>query len=529
MTKILFISLNDLNATGVRMMSAALKQRGHESHIVFLQKNGFPIQRNKRYAKVSKIIEKDDWIGVDKYGKNFSYAKGPVLSDYEKKSLVALIEEINPDVIGISVTTPNAKKAKEVSSLLKKNYPASVLIWGGPHPTIQPREALNHCDFACIGEGEKTILEIADKIDRKEDLTLINNLCYLKDNQLVKNPLNPLIDNLNELPFKDISPANKYLIEENSLIRNFGGFSYSNYYHINTSRGCPFACSYCCEKFFKGLYPNEGFLRRRSPLNVIMELKKAKEMLNLKIVHFEDEIFSLDLDWLKEFKQLYKKEIDLPFLCYIYGLGGIDEQLKILKEMGLFYTCLALQSGSERINRDIFKRYLKKEEYIKIAKILKSLNIAFSVDVITYNPAEEEKDLQDTLEILSQLPKPFDLCLNHLYALGGTEIKTLLGQYGNKNPLPNKIFDYYGRLFWLATTSEGQKIINILGKKKIFRIYPFLITYLFIIVTSFKNIDWICVNFLDRTLGITGLFLNKNFPKLYSFLKKLKSQKNEKQ
>ena len=524
MAKILFISLNDINATGIRTMSSVLKQKGHESHIVFLQKNGFPATKTRRYAKVSRVIEDDDWVGIDKYGRDFSYAKGPKLNDFEKKSLIALIPEISPDVIGISVTTPNKKRAIEVSDLLKKNYPSIVLIWGGPHPTIQPEDALNYCDFACVGEGEKTILEIADKIDKKEDLNPVNNLCYLKDNLLTKNPLYPPIKDLDELPFKDILPTNKYLIEKNLLIRNFNGFNHSNHYHILTSRGCPFACSYCFEEFFRRLYSNEKFLRRRSPANVIMELKAAREKIDFKIVHFEDEIFSLDLNWLWEFKELYKKEIDLPFICYIYGLGGIDEQLKILKEMGLFSTCLALQSGSERINRDIFNRYFRKEEYVETAKMLKLLKIGFYVDVITYNPIENEQDLQCTLEVLSRLPKPFDVCINHLYILEGLKIKTSIENYKNEEKPPNETFNYYCRLFWLTMTNRGQKILNLIKEKRIFRNHPFLITCLYVtIVLLPKRINSIYLKSIDRRIGMMGIFLNKNFPRLYSLLRKLKN------
>ncbi len=477
MAKVLFISLNDINATGIRLMSAILKREGHESHILFLQRNGFPATKTKMYVKPSKVVNSESWVGTNKYGKKFSFATGPELIEYEKNTLINLVKKISPDLIGISVTSPNKKRAIEVSYILKKNYPSITLIWGGPHPTINPKESLNYCDFVCIGECEKTIVDIAKNIDIKKELNSINNLCYLKNDDLIRNPLNRLIDNLDELPFKDISSENKYMIEKDTLISDFKEFSYSKKYHTITARGCPFNCSYCCEDFLKKQYPGERFLRRRSPLNVIMELKKAKEILDFKEIQFEDDVFSLDINWLKEFKEYYIKEINFPFFCFIFPLKGLNNQLKILKETGLTSTCLALQSGSERINKDIFFRAFNKEVYIEVARMLKKLNINFYVDVITYNPAEKEKDLRDTLDVLSNLPVPYYLNVNHLYSLEGTKIKDALNIYKAEDRLSDKLFDYYSLLFYLTTTYVGHKILCLVKKNKIFKKNPFLITY----------------------------------------------------
>jgi radical SAM superfamily enzyme YgiQ (UPF0313 family) len=251
-----------------------------------------------------------DWVGVNRQGQCFRYCRGSQISEKERSLLLSLIEEIRPDAIGMSVTTPFRKPAAEIAALIKRRFDVPI-IWGGPDPTISTEDCLAHCDFACIGEGEKTIVDIASALDRDRDLRDVNNLAYLADGRCVRNPIHPLIHDLNSIPFKDIDPRGKFLIENDALVSDFPEISYShNYnYHLFSARGCPHSCSYCCEDWYKKLYHKQIFLRRRSVANVIRELKIARDVVDYKHVQFEDEVFSYDQKWLLEFRDAYKKEI----------------------------------------------------------------------------------------------------------------------------------------------------------------------------------------------------------------------------
>ena len=366
-----------------------------------------------------------------------------------------MIKEIRPDLIGFTVTTPLKRGCGEISKLIKSSYNIPI-VWGGPDPTIDPESSLDYCDFVCVGEGEKTIADIATRIDSKRDIKEARNLVYRENGKFIRNPLYGLISDLDKLTFKDISPDNKILIDNNHLVRNFSEVSYTrNFrYHAISSRGCMFNCSFCCEEFYKKLYSPEKFLRRRSPSNVVRELKEARKIIHYKIVHFEDEIFSFDHDWLKEFKDIYKKEINVPIMCYIYPDQDIKRKLELLKEGGLIRTCLSLQSGSERINREIFNRPFNKYLFLETAQLLKTMGIDYYVDVITYNPFEDEEDLQATLDILNKLPKPSRLCVNKLYLSKGTKIYKLVKNLQDKKEnkiVSDRVFNYYSRLFWSTT------------------------------------------------------------------------------
>lgn len=228
----------------------------------------------------------------------------------------------------------------------------------------------------------------------------------------------------------------------------------------------------------KKLYSPQRFLRRRSPSNVIEELEEAKKIVNYQIVQFEDEVFSLNYEWLREFGEMYKKRIDAPFVCYIYPNKNIEKQLTLLKEIGLFSTCLALQSGSDRINKEIFNRPFNKKLYLETAHIIKRLDIEYYVDIITYNPFETRKDLQDTLNVLRQLPKPFVMYVNKLYPIKGTKIRDLIEDSKDRKrnkSVADRTFRHYTRLFFL-TTNRTSYVVYFAHKAIIFEYLPFLLT-----------------------------------------------------
>jgi len=470
MANILFISINNINAEGPRLMSANLKHNKHSCNIIFLKK-----------WVVYSSAKKDDWseeewAGINEKGKEFRYAKGKDISSVEKKILLDLISKIKPDIIGFSVNTMLRDRISDITTLIKENFDIPV-VWGGFESTVNPKVCLKYCDFVLIGEGDKAIIDIANSIDRKKPLKKVHNMAFLEKNKLIRNPLNSLTKDLNSLPYKDISPKGKFLVDNNTLISNFSELTYDGGYHIASSRGCLFKCTFCSEHFFKNLYSNELFFRKRSVKSVISELKNAAKSVNYNHVYFWEAIFSYNYNWILEFKNIYLKEINKPFFCNLYPNKNTYELLPLLKETGLNFACLALQTGSNRINKDIFQRYYDKKMFLKVANRLKELKIDFYVDVITYNPFEEEEDLKATLNLLEEIPKPFSLSVNKLNVMNGCKIKELIE---NKKPKisneKNKLFNYYARLFWLTNTSKHNSFfIKLFQRYKLFYKYPFLI------------------------------------------------------
>jgi radical SAM superfamily enzyme YgiQ (UPF0313 family) len=475
MANVTFVSLYDRNAYGLRLMSANLKQHGHKCHIIFLKR-----YNTEPTYKLDLEAGEYPWMGINKSGRTFKFASNSRITDKEFDLLRQTLEELQPDAIGLTVNTPLRFQAAKVTRFIKRHFAIPVL-WGGFDPTINTADCFELCDYACVGEGDQTILDVAERINAGRKFDDVCNLAFLRNGTVIKNQLHPLEKNLDNYPWRDNYPEGKYFIEDNRIVVNHSELTDKavGVYQAMSARGCPHQCSYCCESSFKKLYCGEKFLRRRSPEDIVAELAETKRQFLITSIHFEDEVFAIDIKWLEKFVPLYKKEIGLPFVAYIYPSHNIEHILKLLKSAGLRYCCLALESGSERINREVFQRVYNRDLLIHTARLCKELGIAFYTDVITYNPYEGEDDLRKTLEVLMEMGGGYRMAVNKLYVLPGTKIAEQMNRDGIKIEeleKKNLMFDYYCRLFWIASfTRHSRPIINMIDRARIFRYYPKLL------------------------------------------------------
>lgn len=470
MARIAFVSLYDRNANGIRLMSSNLKKHGHECHVVFLKR--YSMSWNSMDVEVGEY----PWMGVDKTGRVFKYASNSRISDTEFELLRQTIERLRPDMIGLTVNTPLRVQNHQVTRFLKQHFDIPV-VWGGYDPTVNAADCLELCDYACVGEGDQTILEIAQRIDQRRSFDDVCNLAYVRDGKVTYNRKAPAEQDLDSYPWRDNSPVDKYLIDDDAIVENYPVINDKEepIYQAMSARGCPYQCTYCCEATLKDLYQGEKFLRRRSPEDLIAELEHAKNTLRIDRIHFEDEIFAMNLKWLRQFAPLYKERIGLPFNAYIYPCRDIEGILTLLKDAGLKYCCLALESGSERINKQVFARVYDRELFLKTARLCKELDISFYTDVITYSPYEEEEDLKKTLDVLVEMGGGFNMCVNKLFVLPGTKMAERMIQDGLEigDSAKDPMFNYYCRLFWITSfTKYAKPIVWAIQKMRVYREHP---------------------------------------------------------
>lgn len=474
MATIAFVSLYDRNAYGLRVMSANLRKHGHECHIIFLKR----YDTNPTYQLDLEVGEYP-WMGIAKSGRVFKYASNSQISATELELLGQAIDRIRPQVIGMTVNTPLRVQAVKVTRYLKQRTSVPI-VWGGYDPTTNPQDCLRLCDYACIGEGDQAILEIARRLDEGRGFDDVGNLAFFKRGFPRTNPKYPAEQNLDNYPWRDDDAEYKYFIEDDRVVEQYDRVNDRprGVYQAMSARGCPYKCSYCCEATFKELYEGEKFLRRRSPEDIVAELAQAKQRFNLTKIQFEDEIFAMNLKWLNVFAPLYKRDVGLPFSAYIYPTRNIENILSVLKDAGLNYCCLALESGSERVNKQVFDRVYDRELFLHTAAVCKGLGLPFYTDVITYNPYEQEEDLQKTLDVLVDIGGGFDMCINKLFVLPGTKMAEHMKADGIAvgDASRDAMFNYYCRLFWISSmTSRSRSLVRTLQRVPVFRRHPTLL------------------------------------------------------
>ncbi|MBN1353092.1 MAG: cobalamin-dependent protein [Candidatus Omnitrophica bacterium] len=346
----------------------------------------------------------------------FKYGQGITNPGY-LKSLIELLGSLNPDVIGLSLMSIGFNAAKNLSSLLKKHFPDTPLVWGGIHPTLVPEESIKHCDMLIRGEGEEPFYELVSAAMDGKSAACIENL-WLKDNKrIIRNKLRPYMDNLDALPYPKIDWERTYVFERHRFrtvttkLYNKYGSMRGTFYDIIASRGCPYVCTYCSNCVLNELQESRGkVMRFRSIRNIIEELHYVKRTFpNTAGINFQDDAFgALDIGYLKEFAHYYKNEINIPFHIRIIPSMISEEKIKVLKEAGLASAVLGLQ-GSDRINRYVYKRDMSRKRFIEIARILRKYNIAGRYDIITRNPYSKKEDIVETINTLSAIPKPYFL------------------------------------------------------------------------------------------------------------------------
>lgn len=352
--------------------------------------------------------------------------------------------EIDPKLIGISLMSVEYSHACDLTKYLKNNFESMPIIWGGIHPTISPEGCLDYADYVCIGEGERTTLDFANAINKNENIKTIKNLCYRENGRIKKNPLYPLIENLDEIPSYDHIPINSFIQENKRILpldkklfkraARYLGTTYS----VISSRGCPFSCTYCCNNFISRLYESKK-VRRRSIWNIIPELKEAvDDNPEIEYINFQDDCFlACSNEYLREFCQAYKEKIRKPFIARSIPIYITRDKIKSLKDAGLAWISLGLQSGSDRTLKEIYKRKSLKADFLKAARIISDFNIAAFYDVILDNPFENEEDKLETVKTLIETPKPFYTQFLSLTFYLGTELYEKA-----KKECPEKIEDY---------------------------------------------------------------------------------------
>jgi len=342
------------------------------------------------------------------------------------------VATFNPDFIGYSIMTGDEKLYDEVNLKLKSKL-KFFSIAGGPHPTFFP-EFFEESSFdaICRGEGEEAIqLFLENPTYSKNPNLWIKN----KEKEIIKNPLQPLIKDLDEIPFPDRAiVANCYQIQETPIR------------HFIASRGCPFDCTYCFNKSFSELYEGKGKrVRFRSVSNLIEEIEQTM-LLNpsTKLNYFQDDTFTLDDNWLKEFSEAYQKRIGRPFHCHVRANTLTEEKVEYLRKAGCYSVHFAIETGNDDLRNEILNRGMGKEHIFKAVTLLKKAGIKYITQNMIGIPGGNLEADFETLE-LNIACKPDYAWVSIFQPYPGTALGRLCqekGYYkGDFQDLNNNFFD----------------------------------------------------------------------------------------
>jgi len=352
-------------------------------------------------------------------------------------------------VLAYSVTTFSVDRCLKLNQKIKSEFNV-FSVFGGPHPTFFP-EMINfpRVDGICMGEGEWSFLELLDNMKQGKPIHGIENWWIKEDDRIHKNPMRPHIDNLDSLPFPD-----------RGLFRLGNDVSAIS---VSASRGCLFNCSYCCEK--------KSAFYWRSVDNVITELKEVISEKDVKFVYFVDSTFNFSPKWLKDFSDRYRKEIGIPFFCFIRA-DLIDEDIvKCLEEAGCEIVSMSIETANDYLRNDILNKGLSREDILRAAGIIKRSRIKLRITNMVGIPMGTLDDDIDTLKLNIKC-SPDYVRVYDFVVYNGTDINSIIGAKNNR--LPEDYRGYY-HFYEQMSVREARRVQNLRDIFCIIVRFPFLV------------------------------------------------------
>ena len=354
------------------------------------------------------VVDKLDGVKAHTiFYKNYDSNIFSLPSIKEEEIFVNTIKQLNPKIVAISLLSPYVLIAKRLTELIKK-YTSAIVIWGGVGPTITPEEHIKLTDIICIGEGERALEELVVAVRDGKDYKNIKNLWVKDESKVIKNPQGSLIQDLDCLPFAEYGSEDMYFIEHNKLSREDPELDHPILY-LQSTRGCPYSCSFCIETMYHDMYKGLGkFVRRRSVDSIVKEVNMHQNKPNnrKKRVYFIDEVFGSAPDFIDEFVPRYKKEVGLPFDVLYHPKSLKVRTIGKLVEAGVKEINFGIQTGSDKIRNDIFTRPGTNAEIIELTKEISKHKVNIRYDLILDNDFETEETLKECINLILQLPKP---------------------------------------------------------------------------------------------------------------------------
>ncbi|MBN1780621.1 radical SAM protein [bacterium] len=261
------------------------------------------------------------------------------------------------DLVGISTITATAPRAYAIADRIRSmNIP---VMMGGPHVTYLTDEALEHADYVIRGEGEAPLAAFAACWEKGLPFDTVPGLSFVREGRIVHNPQSGLCRDLDAIPFPDFSLLKGQIrkIARHRIVP------------VQTSRGCPFNCSFCS---VTGMFGKQ--YRYRSTENIIEELRQYNARGNY--VFFYDDNFTANRKRARDLLEaMIREKFRFKWSTQVRVDVAADAELvRLMKKAG----CHTLFIGMESVNPESLKAMKKSqtvEDIVRAVRILKKARI----------------------------------------------------------------------------------------------------------------------------------------------------------
>ncbi len=319
------------------------------------------------------------------------------IDDLSGEEFSTILEKEKPAVVGITVLTNEYGQAGHITAKIVKNVDRStIVVLGGVYATNSYSSIIEdkNVDYVVVGEGEYVFKNLLGYLNDRNDLPA-KGIAYKRDGEIITTPRENFITDLDSLPLPAyhkidfLKYANINPRESVDAPREFP------YARVLTSRGCGIGCSFCEVEYIAGKK-----FRFRSPVNVVDEIECLKSEYGIKSVLFDDDNMLLNRNRAKDiFKEISRRNLDITWNTIATAAFLLDEEmLELMRESGCQFLAIAIESGVERVLKEIIHKPIKLEYAKKMVKKARELGIDIAANFIVGFPGERWDEIRQTIK-----------------------------------------------------------------------------------------------------------------------------------
>jgi radical SAM superfamily enzyme YgiQ (UPF0313 family) len=318
------------------------------------------------------------------------------------EKLGGAIAAAQPDLIGMTVFTPFVPEITRAVGVARQAAPEATLVLGGPHVTFTAHESLQampEADVIVRGEGDQTIIDLAQTLDAGDDLESVPGISYRRNGAFVDNPAPPPLD-----PALLPNPAFHLMPMERYHFASLGG----PFATVVASRGCPFQCTFCSEWPFWG-----SSWRRHDPEKVVEQVDTLVNRYGRKNIWFGDDCFNVNGQHVAAICEgILARGIDVNW--YYQGRADLvvkhKELLPLMRRAGNRMVQLGIEASNDE-QREELNKQLPTETVEQAVRLLREHDIVCQGMQIVGLPSDTPRTIEQKVGLVNRLNVDFPVFL----------------------------------------------------------------------------------------------------------------------
>jgi anaerobic magnesium-protoporphyrin IX monomethyl ester cyclase len=333
-----------------------------------------------------------------------------------------------PDVVAFTCVSTQYPFIERAARAVRQVLPEGYLVIGGPHASLRPQEPAGSVfDAVCVGEGDEALCEVVGQLaSGRRPRGVANMWLRQPDGSIQRNPPRPFLQELDSLPHPDRDMWLPWVQRDPFDVPS-----------VLLGRGCPHSCTYCSNHALRRL-ASGPYVRHRSPASIVDEIEEVRRrfVIGDPCVYLETETIGIDKQWTLELCEALRRynatlEDPLKFFCnFRISRRSVDKEIfEALAAAGFGRLNIGLESGSERVRRDVLKRDYSNADFRRAMQLARECGLEVNLFNMIGIPGETVADHMETVR-LNREARPSYSYTSIFFPYPGTELYSVCDERG---------------------------------------------------------------------------------------------------